>query len=398
MTPPALVRDLKLKGLKRPVRLAGIEESTRTEDYFPSWPHRIVDATRSEAAVTIAKAQDRYRVTSPFQAATKYHDTAVNAFCDAIAALPYAQADEDPHLLCLHSAAVAVDGRAILFPAVRRSGKSLLSVLLACRGAELIADDVVGVSARPSDQLRARASGISARLRLPLPDNLDPSNAKLIEGIGGVKNKQYNYVISSNQAEFGTLFPIGAVVMLDRQDEGPATLEPISRGETLRRLLHQNFCREQSSQTIMSALYLLAESARSWRLTYSRPQDGANTVLAAAENDLIDYFARPPRIPKPAELSVQSDAFPSSGARLQRTTSADVRSLDGDHFAVARDGSRIVHLDAGAMRIWTILSGPASVAEVIEYLMAAFPQADPHQVATDTARTLRQFHDLGLIH
>ena len=120
-----------------------------------------------------------------------FHKTAVNAMCDPIALLPYGEAADHPDLLTLHAAAVVIDGQAVLLPAVRRGGKSVMTAALAARGAAVYSDDVVGVTARARAPLRALAAGIAPRLRLPLPDGISPEFAAFGAAHKAPENGQY---------------------------------------------------------------------------------------------------------------------------------------------------------------------------------------------------------------
>ncbi len=396
--PPNIIVDLLLDGLRRPVRLVNFGDFLGIiAQVFPRWAYEFSAQGCVTPIATLAFAGDMFRVTSPLIEGSKFHKSAVNAMCDVIALLPSALAAERADLMVLHAAAAEIGGCAVLFPAVRRSGKSLLSAGLAAAGAGIISDDTVALSAGAGAPLMAQASGIATRLRLPLPDNIPTNLHDFLAAHHGPENGQYRYLPQPNQPSFGAAFPIGGVVILDRQDSGAAHLQPEPRGEVLRVLLHQHFTRQRDSAQVMAALFLMAKTAPCFRLVYARLQDGIDLILHAAAQGkiaapnplpIIQPFGGgniPPRPPAPKDH------------RYTRAQGADIRDLDGQFFAVSRDGGRIVHLNDGAMRIWVALTQPATQDDITALLAQAFPQVAPATIAQDTAEALAQFYRMGLL-
>lgn len=71
----------------------------------------------------------------------------VNAICGAISSLPTALPAEHPELNCLRAAGVAIGGRPVVVPNVRRAGKSTLAAVLARTGHAMFRGSA---SARPA--------------------------------------------------------------------------------------------------------------------------------------------------------------------------------------------------------------------------------------------------------
>lgn len=396
--PPDAVVDLYLDGLNRPVRLANcgaiLDELAR---YFPGWPFQLRDPGGAEPVATLAFAAGTFRLTSAFIEGPRFHKTAVNALCDLTALLPQALAAQDADLMCLHAAAVEIGGAAILFPAVRRSGKSLLSAGLAARGAGILSDDVVALTVRTGAPLMARAGGIATRLRLPLPRVVPGAVLDFLAANAGPRNRQYRYLAQPGQPGFGASYPIGGVVVLERRGAGPASFCPEPRGDILRGLLHQHFTRDRDSAQVMEALYLIATTVPCWRLIYTRLQDGIDLVLDAAGDGRLAAPARPPVI-RTRETGGARTALPvATGHRYSRSPNADLRDLDGQFFAVSQDGGRIVHLNDGAMRIWAALAEPATASEISALICEVFPDVPAGEVTRDTQQALNLLHRLGLV-
>lgn len=396
--PPSLISDMRLDGLHRPLRLVNCGAFFGTiAETLPNWPYQLVEQGDVEPMAVLAFAGATFRVTSPFIEGPKFHKTAVNALCDVIALLPWALAAQRADLMVLHAAAVEIGGCAVLFPAVRRSGKSLLSAGLAAAGAGIISDDTVALSAGAGAALMVRASGIATRLRLPLPDDLPKNFRDFLAAHRGPENDQYRYFPQPNQPSFGAAFPIGGVVILDRQESGAARLQPEPRGEVLRVLLHQHFTRQRDSAQVMAALYLMAKTAPCFRLVYARVQDGIDLILQAAAEGKIAAPNPAPIIQPLGGDKIHPRPPAPKDHRYTRAQGADIRDLDGQDFAVSRDGGRIVHLNEGAMRIWMALTQPATQDEITALLAQAFPQVAPDIITRDTAEALTQFYRMGLL-
>lgn len=391
--------DVAFEGLSRPIRFLNCAHmGADLAAVFPAWRMTPGPVGDVPPVATVAWSGRLYRVTSPYSEAPKYLRDPVNALCDVAALLPYGLAADRGDRLWVHAAAVRIAGRLVLLPATRRAGKSVLSVALAARGADLFADDVVAVTAADGAPLHGHAAGVAPRLRLPLPEGLAPGLAAFIDRNASVENRQYRYLDIPGLPDSAESAQFGAVILLDRQDGAAPALAPCSRGAVLARLLYQHFTRDRESAAVMAALHLLAATTRAWTFTYSDP-DRAAAFLMDRGADLMAEgdapFIRVPDLPAAAPEETAPDASPDRV--WQRVDSVLLRRLDDDLFAVSADGRRIVHLDAGAQRIWTLLEEPTSQAEARAILGTAFPEADPDRVAGDVADAFARLRQFGMI-
>lgn len=188
---------------------------------------------------------------------------------------------ERPTHFCLHCAAVEMAGKLVIFPNTRRAGKSTLVTEMARRGHRIFCDDVLIIVPETSEGL---GLGIMPRLRLPLPDNLSEEQRRFVTdniGLHGTSTAYLN-LDEMTLAAFGATAPIGAVVLLDRQDGlVEAAFHPAGRAETLARLIYQNAPEKLSPTMIFDRLSEIVEAADLRRLYYSDLSDAADLLERA---------------------------------------------------------------------------------------------------------------------
>ncbi len=325
----------------------------------------------------------------------------VNAVCDAMAALALALPARDDRLICLHAAGVAMAGRLVVFPSVRRAGKSTLSVALARAGHALYGDDVLPLSFSIENRVRGHAMGIAPRLRVPLSDTLPGDFREWVDRVDGPRNRQYKYLALARQPLHGMSLPVGAFVILDRQDDPVAAhLSPVTPDIAMDALLHQNFTRDRHSADILRAIATILSAQPVFRLVYADLSDAVECLETA--------FARwPDRDPPDAAGLAQrfrsadftgrprARGMPDSAVGQRRGTL--VRAI-GDRLYLADAEGRAIHrLDPLATAIWEVLEDTATALELEAMLAAAFPDTDRDRISVDLRHILERFVEAGLI-
>lgn len=387
------VAYLTPRGLRAPVRLVGVADPARLfGGCLGHWPFALADNPQAEPFATLIQTDGGFCVRTDFDPA-RIHDSGVNAVCDIIAATARQRAVERTDELCLHAAAVEIGAALVVFPAIRRSGKSLLAACLAARGHRVFGDDVLPIPA-PAPTIDGVATGAAMRLRLPLPNALSSSVREYISAHSGPANRQYQYLVSPQIAAHGSRAPIGALVALNLLPGERARLRQMSRGKMLKSLLHQNFARYADSGQVLSRLFGLAEACRSYELTYDQPEEAVEILESA--------FADQPAPAAPAAVTVSGPSRAPQKAvgpdcLAGHAPDARLAELDGECFAVSSDLSRVLHMDDGAQRIWALLKEPTSLSGAIGILHAAFPETPGTQIKSDTAAIWEKLARAGLI-
>lgn len=184
---------------------------------------------------------------------------------------------DHPELLCLHTGAVDLGPGLVCFPSVRQAGKSTLCLALAARGYRLYCDDVLPVDPQSLDGI---AMGIAPLQRKPLPSTLGKDLIRFIGDRAGPGSENWTYVRldHANMAPFGESKRINALVLLERREASPASLEPIDKAEMLREVLMQNFGARSSPATMLDSFAKLIEVNDCFRMIYDNVMEAADSL------------------------------------------------------------------------------------------------------------------------
>jgi hypothetical protein len=388
--------ELKLRGLTAPVLILGIDDPNQLfANFLEKWPHRIGSYMGSPPFATLVHNGDRYLLKTNKYEEPKQHETLVNAVCDIFAAAARQRADERPQEMCLHAASVRMGEALVVFPAVRRAGKSSLTAALAAKGYQIFGDDVLSVASDPGVPVTGQATGAPIRLRLPLPDGLPEWMLDNIDLHRGPSNQQYLYYSPPEIASNGEQAPIGALVHLERGDDIATEFGPMSRGIMLRSLLKQNFARSATADKILCDLVQLAESTPAFLLRYSNVEEAVNALTHQFHSQAAPFN----KVQCRPLQNVKEVAIIPSGADivLRQDPMAVLREVEGEVFATNRDLTRILHLNEGTVRIWKILEEPTSEAEAVEILHMAFPDVSVAEIEADTQKAFLNLKRAGLV-
>ena len=370
------------------------------------WPFTTVDRPRGRPILTISRRGDFYRLTSPAFAGEIREDTAVSAVCTLIVELVQAWLAHNSSFLCLHSAAVELNGRLVVFPAIRRAGKSTLAARLAGGGARIFADDLLPIAADP---VRGVALGAALRLRLPLPARSGPTLRRFVRNHAGLSDGYYCYLDlpETLHAHHGEEAPLKAFVLLDPRRQGPTRIAPIGQGDLLKFLVQQNVAHFQPGGHILGRTEKVAAAAPAFLLTYGSLEEAATTLEQAfcggysqAPSDHVQPAA-PPRLPlgpnAPSPGGGRRRRTTADVARFRRSPSIETRQIADEMFLVDAETDAIHALDPIGAAIWSLLAEPISPAEATKLLKQAFPDSPPRALARDVAAFFSALYASGLI-
>jgi hypothetical protein len=402
-----LAQDIVLQGLKAPLRLLG---AGAVEQLLPGiatgWPFHLRPAdpaARPFFTITAQPGAALFRCENHVEPAPARQLDALNAACDAMAGLAQAFAAEDAHLLCLHAAGVEMAGRLVVFPNVRRAGKSTLAAAMAHAGHRVFSDDVLPLTFPPDGLPNGLAMGIAPRLRLPVTETASADFRAWVSATPGPQNRQYKYLMLADQPAAGERLPLGAFVILDRQtQDGPAQLAPVNPDVAMDALLHQNFTRDRHSGDILTTIAATLSRLPVYRLTYS-DLASAVTCLRSAFSGWPDPKRDPTPDPSaPAMIFRLADvSAPPPAPALDQLLSqrpATIARVIGDTLYLADPDGRAIHrMDPLAAAIWDMLDSPITAPELEALLSNAFAATDRSRIASDLRALLAAFADAGLI-
>ena len=347
---------------------------------FPGWQITEVPAEHCSPVLSIRLEDNYYVLESDWLEKPVYRKNEDAAICLLVAELMRAYIHEDRELLCLHGAAAEFAGKLVLFPSNYRAGKSVLSACLAASGVRLFGDDVLPISLLDAKGI---APGFAPRLRLPLPDNLDLQTRDFINKHNRLQGEQYLYLDLENDllAPRGCQLPVGAFVLLEREEDASPFIETVSEAEVLRQVIWQNFARETEAPRILGVLSDLVASSQRFRLHYDRAEDAVRLLrenfsdwatqsgngnygetLADSQTGIIDHLLPGHYLRKPDISIVQ---------------------IEDQVFLADGQGAAIHYLNPIGTAIWSLLAEPMTADEMTNLLLTAFPDLERSAIESD---------------
>ncbi|WP_165352805.1 PqqD family peptide modification chaperone [Loktanella sp. IMCC34160] len=397
-------RSFVFDGLESPLQLndpAIVDLATRI---LHGWPVQDcpTDNHRDPFAEVSILGSDKWRVRAPQGATPEQVHDPVNAICDLIVEISWEQLRSRSDLLCLHAAAVEFDGRLVLMPNARRAGKSTLAVALAQLGHRVFTDDFLPIQRDPSTgALSGLANGIAPRLRIPVPQGVSDRFRAFVDGDGGPQNRQYKYLTDCPVPPHGTTAPIGAIVLLDRQDTPQVSrLESLSDADAISSLILQNFARHLNGGAILKALAALAEQLPCYRLVYSDVESAAALLSTCPELAALPAAHVDEPLdgrPSPLKTYQGSPHGLQHGAPALRLDGCEEVVCGSETFVATPDGRAIHRLNPGLGLYWRLLAEPTTVTETTEILAEIYPEVEIAQLRVDAGAAFDQLHHLGLI-
>ncbi len=387
---------LVFDGLERPIALV---DCRHLIDHFPLvFPGWRIEASTEKLPspiLTLRLDKSTYTLQAEWLKQPLCNTDEVDAICGFVAELLRAYVKNDSNLLCLHGAAAVFAGKLVVFPSKYRAGKSVLSACLAAANIQIFSDDALPVSVPEGHGI---SPGLALRLRIPLPENLNLESKNFIESHRGLEGKQYLYLDLNNNllAARGSIAPVGAFVLLEREEGAVPTLEDISEAEVLHQVVWQNFAREAEAPQILGRLSQLVASAGRYRMRYDRAED-AVAFLQGVFKEWPSEVAEESSTQIVASQNGVNPAVAPPGCYL-RKAEISVVSVDGESFLADAQGAAIHHLNSVGAAIWTLLAEPVSMAEMVELMLTVFPDEDSDRVKSDLAALIDTLISKNLLH
>jgi len=389
------ILHLSVENLSRPITLINCRDLV---DLFPvilpGWQFIEVPETTQPPILTLRLEGATYILEGDWLHQPKHRKDRLAAICALVAELVRAYVNDDSKLLCLHGAAADFAGKLVIFPNKYRAGKSILSVCLAATNVKLFGDDVLPISLLDGHGI---APGLAPRLRLPLPENLHAESRHFIETNAALKSNRYIYLDlkDGSLAARYSHAPIGAFVLLEREEGIAAVLDNISESEVLRQVVWQNFARETEAPQILECLSQMVANAKRYCLRYDRAEDAVE-LLKETFKDWSEKNGE--KSPKPClsehNATEPVEVFPGC---FLRKPDVSMVTVDGESFLADAGGAAIHQLNSVGSAIWTLLAEPTTIDEMIELLLVAFPEVSRDQVEADVGELVNSLKSKNLL-
>ncbi len=274
--------ELWFDGITRPVRLgSGATELLPVmREIVSAWPGLKKADNHPDPVITIWRHADGFFRTSPWLDEAKAYTDPVNATCDFIVDLVHAYNADHPDILCLHCAAALINDRLVIFPNGYNQGKSTFMALLASQRIRMLCDDVMPLDLK---SFEGQALGIQPRLRNPVPSGLGARFDTLVRNHTGPHSSRFQYLNLTEDflAGFGETYPVGGVVILDRNETGENTITPASQADALKAIILRNFSDSMPAANILDGLCALIDQARTFRLSYNNGDTAVDLLRGA---------------------------------------------------------------------------------------------------------------------
>lgn len=388
---------LHFQGTDGAIRFADVDMANTFRRIAHGWP---CDADRGPsdpfAEVRQAGSGWSIRFLKP-EPDLKTYD-AVNSMCDLIVELNWSRLRENTQLMCLHAAGVEIGKSLVVFPSGRRAGKSTLTAELARRGYKVFSDDVLAVRLNEHGVAEGLATGVSPRLRVPLPPEASEDFRNWVWSDPGPGNRQYKFLTGAPVAPYGSSRRIGAIVTLDRVDDDvPPAFSEMAAKDVLPVLIHQNFGRFVHSGRALAAFSAMARDLPCLKLTYGNFAEAADFLEAAAEEGLVEtgvmVDVEHGMLP---DFDTPHAPFDPTRAYRQRVGFHCVVTGD-EAFVSDANGLGIFRMGPGMLPIWMLLEEPVTLQDVVAVLAELFPDAGAETLFQDARTGLEQLNDAGLI-
>ncbi|WP_366554884.1 PqqD family protein [Aquibaculum sediminis] len=393
---------IAFEGLAAPVAFKGtgavLNELGGVLRGWPCWPADAAEAAL-DPMISVDRCRGGYAISVSWRDDSYIEPTPVSALCSLVVDLVEAYVRSQAGRLCLHCAAVEVDGRLLVFPAASRAGKSTLTARLAAAGRQAFTDDLLALDPHSGTGM---AFGVPPRLRRPLPPGLDPAFTAFIEEHAGPRDAYYVYLDlpPDRQASFGTSASLGAVVLLERDPEvSQARLEPAEPAQALRLLLGQSLSIGGCGSRLLEDLHDLLAARPCLILHYSDLEQAVALLQdGQAFSEQAASLASSPIVLRAAEYPLEP-VSPSSGLGRRFRQAPGVRGRAvGEHlFLTEPDSGGLCELNLLGAGVWNLLAEPHSLEEVTAVLVNVFEDTEPRTIAADTRRLLSDLEQRGLI-
>jgi hypothetical protein len=396
------ITDILFMDTLHPIRLNGAPELLDViNEICPEWPFNAstLNSSKADPFLTITATPNGYHLSSAHMPKPLVIKNGIDAVCAMIVELAWASLRSNPEWLCLHCAAVEFSGRLVLFPNARRAGKSTLATLLGIKGHRVFTDDFLALEVTDKGAIQGISTGTAPRMRTPWPQDFSTNTLEQLEQSKRVNSNQYSYhnTIGTMPTQRGNRLPIGAIVLLDRQDEHAIELVHSPIEQTLQTLILQNFARATNAANILDVLYALVSQVHCFELKYSNAED----AIAHLEETFQNWEDPEPTVYSKDFGDRNDPEFGKSNTAYTQDiipnqpiaqNSAAVEYQIGDvRFLATPNGKSIFKLDEISNAVWNALGEPITPDDLVDLFCYAFPDQAKSTIQTDVFKLLGDF-------
>jgi hypothetical protein len=273
-----------------------------------------------------------------------------------------------------------------------RAGKSTLIARLSAEpDLSVFCDDVLPLD---SDGCGV-ALGIAPRLRLPFPATASDAFRRHVATHLGPADDRYGYVCAPTVARHGTRTPLGALVVLERRESGPARLHRLDPDIAMQQLLARNMGDLGTAEHAFGLVRETARRARCLTLVYSDLEEAVTLLRHAFTGDRAAPIAPPlattAPIPEAAPAPVDPDRL------WHRAGDVAVRRVGDSAFLWRPEDTTLWRMNPVAQMVWMALDLPGSARDVADAIADVFPATPAAEILDDVGRLLAMLVERDLV-
>jgi len=269
---PILVRNAEAVLAHLPLFLGGWPLRWIGDDDAPDAVPDIEIVERSEGAIDVATAVHNASYAGAMDAANGLAGALISAFIG-----------RQPEMICLHAGSAVVGGGLVVLIGGSHAGKSSVALHLAAAGYRLFGDDRIAIDLADTAAPLGLCLGLMPKVRLPLPPDCGARFAEFVEGYSEVQDDTAAYLKpwEGEAAIFGETAKLRALVVLDRIDGAPTTVELLGRPALLRAMIENVTAPQRDAGTLVAQLDALARAVPGYALSFGSSREAAAALVGS---------------------------------------------------------------------------------------------------------------------
>lgn len=354
------------------------------------------DTAMVQPLAIVDQSQGGYRIHSAHLDRPLSGLSIASTVCALIADLSQEWAQATEGALGLHCGAFRFDGPLIALVGPWRAGKSTLIARLSAEPrVQVFCDDVLPLGQDGTGV----ALGIAPRLRLPLPELATAKFHHHVQTHLGPADHRYGYIVAPTIASHGTAAPLGALILLHRQECRIARFHQLDQGDALALLVRQAITDLNDGETAFAVAKHLTDGKPCLRLVYSDLEDAVSLLVRAFAD--TGRFGSDVDISLPLTLPTtqQARATPIATDQVFHRAPDVALRMHGRTGFLWRPGDNMLwHMNPVAAAVWAMLEIPGSALDLTVELARIFPTVPERVLMQDVATLLADLSRVGLIY
>jgi hypothetical protein len=252
------------------------------ETLLPGWSPRQTDTGATDITLSIDTEPSGFRFTEQPRGTVSWEPDSFSAAYALATELFERLVAGSTQGLVLHAGAAVLGGCAMAFAAPTMTGKSTLGAAFSLAGERLLGDERI-IARLSGSSPEAIPLGLAQKLRLPIPDTLEPRFRPLLDRRPGrrIADSLFLEWDPETQVTFGEAVPLGGIVILTRDGSVSAACTRVPKARAIREILGLSATPAGPSQHL-EVVRALVEQLPVLEVRYGSCFDAREKILDAA--------------------------------------------------------------------------------------------------------------------